>query len=146
MFSRILNLCGSSVSLDPVKAVLKKCRHLNSINLSSCRALPRGIKRLYEGTEVAELLASLEEKPKPKKVPTPEPTPEPSPPPPVIEPLEDHEQLSNDLVSSLVPDIKDSLLPIIEPSTDLLPAFDDRMDAVSIEDSIDDLHSILENN
>lgn len=63
-FNRNLNLCGSSVSLEPVKAVLTKCPSLHSINLQSCRALPRGIKRLYTGDEVAELRASLQEKPK----------------------------------------------------------------------------------
>ncbi|XP_063245175.1 F-box/LRR-repeat protein 6 isoform X2 [Bacillus rossius redtenbacheri] len=57
---RILNLCGSSVSLGPVKEVLTKCPHLGSLNLSSCRALPRGMKRLYEGPEeVAELRSSF---------------------------------------------------------------------------------------
>ncbi|GLH10795.1 Uncharacterized protein GBIM_15685, partial [Gryllus bimaculatus] len=60
---RILNLCGSSVSLEPVKAVLLRCPHLQSLNLSSCRALPRGMKRLYEGFEVVELRKSLLEKP-----------------------------------------------------------------------------------
>ncbi|XP_060526651.1 F-box/LRR-repeat protein 6 [Cylas formicarius] len=59
---RILNLCGSSVSLEPVKAVLTKCPSLNSINLQSCRALPRGVKRLYTGAAVAELRDSLNEK------------------------------------------------------------------------------------
>lgn len=61
---RILNLCGSSVSLESVKAVLLKCPHIQSLNLQSCRALPRGIKRLYEGSAVTELRASLENKPK----------------------------------------------------------------------------------
>uniref|UniRef100_V5IA56 F-box/LRR-repeat protein n=1 Tax=Anoplophora glabripennis TaxID=217634 RepID=V5IA56_ANOGL len=61
---RILNLCGSSVSLDPVKAVLTKCSKLHSINLQSCRALPRGIKRLYTGSQVGELRISLQDKPK----------------------------------------------------------------------------------
>ncbi|PSN41596.1 hypothetical protein C0J52_17610 [Blattella germanica] len=60
---RILNLCGSSVSLSPVKAVLLHCPHLMSLNLSSCRALPRGMKRLYEGNEVCELRSTFEEKP-----------------------------------------------------------------------------------
>ncbi|KAL3276889.1 hypothetical protein HHI36_012260 [Cryptolaemus montrouzieri] len=60
----ILNLCGSSVSLDPVKAVLANCTNLHSINLQSCRALPRGIKRLYTGSAVEELKQSLQNKPK----------------------------------------------------------------------------------
>ncbi|CAH1119054.1 unnamed protein product [Phaedon cochleariae] len=61
---RIINLCGSSVSLEPVKDILKKCSNLRSINLQSCRALPRGIKRLYTGCQVDELRKSLEDKPK----------------------------------------------------------------------------------
>ncbi|XP_066159229.1 F-box/LRR-repeat protein 6 [Euwallacea fornicatus] len=59
---RILNLCGSSVSLEPIKAVLSKCPCLHSINLQSCRALPRGIKRLYTGTAVDELRKSLSDR------------------------------------------------------------------------------------
>lgn len=55
-----LNLCGSSVSLEAVKEVLANCPHINSINLSSCRGLPRGVKRLLQGpTEIAELRENL---------------------------------------------------------------------------------------
>ncbi|KAG5896474.1 hypothetical protein JTB14_005855 [Gonioctena quinquepunctata] len=61
---RTLNLCGSSVSLEPVKAILTKCPNLHSINLQSCRALPRGIKRLYTDSQVDELRKSLQDKPK----------------------------------------------------------------------------------
>ncbi|KAJ0181138.1 hypothetical protein K1T71_003223 [Dendrolimus kikuchii] len=57
---RILNLCGSSVSLDPVKKVLLKCPHIESLNLSSCRALPRGMKRLYVGKELQDLKDSFD--------------------------------------------------------------------------------------
>lgn len=46
-----------------MKAVLMRCPHIQSINLQSCRALPRGIKRLYEGPAVAELCAALHGKP-----------------------------------------------------------------------------------
>ncbi|KAL1131726.1 hypothetical protein AAG570_011339 [Ranatra chinensis] len=56
---RALNLCGSSVSLDPVKAVLTQCPLLTSLNLSSCRALPRGMKRLYQGAELTELRMTI---------------------------------------------------------------------------------------
>lgn len=56
---RVLNLCGSSVSLDPVKAVLERCPLLMSLNLSSCRALPRGMKRSYEGSSLVELRVSF---------------------------------------------------------------------------------------
>ncbi|KPI93276.1 PREDICTED: uncharacterized protein LOC106117258 [Papilio xuthus] len=57
---RILNLCGSAVFLEQVKKVLIKCRHLESLNLSSCRALPRGMKRLYTGKELQDLKDSLD--------------------------------------------------------------------------------------
>ncbi|XP_026462299.1 F-box/LRR-repeat protein 6 [Ctenocephalides felis] len=56
---RVLNLCGSSVSLEPVKAVLKNCAHLVSLNLTSCRGLPRGVKRLYVYSELDELKNAL---------------------------------------------------------------------------------------
>lgn len=59
MFIRILDLTGSSISLEPVKAVLKRCPLLESLNLSSCRALPRGMKRLYTGECLADLKASF---------------------------------------------------------------------------------------
>ncbi|XP_049887470.1 uncharacterized protein LOC126381937 [Pectinophora gossypiella] len=57
---KILNLCGSSVSLEPVKKVLMKCPLLESLNLSSCRALPRGMKRLYTGKELQDLKDSFD--------------------------------------------------------------------------------------
>lgn len=57
---RVLNLCGSSVSLEPVKKVLLRCPHVESLNLSSCRALPRGMKRLYTGKELQDLKDSLD--------------------------------------------------------------------------------------
>ncbi|XP_039289527.1 F-box/LRR-repeat protein 6 [Nilaparvata lugens] len=56
---RVLNLCGSSVSLEPVKAVLERCPLLVSLNLSSCRALPRGMKRHYHDAGIAELRLSF---------------------------------------------------------------------------------------
>ncbi|XP_055612037.1 F-box/LRR-repeat protein 6 [Uranotaenia lowii] len=55
-----LNLCGSSVSPEAVKEVLTHCPHINSINLSSCRGLPRGVKRLLQGPkEMAELRENM---------------------------------------------------------------------------------------
>uniref|UniRef100_A0A336LID3 CSON003699 protein n=1 Tax=Culicoides sonorensis TaxID=179676 RepID=A0A336LID3_CULSO len=55
-----LNLCGSSVSVDAVKEILINCPALSSINLSSCRGLPRGVKRPLQGvTEIAELRENL---------------------------------------------------------------------------------------
>ncbi|XP_071439200.1 F-box/LRR-repeat protein 6 [Hetaerina americana] len=57
---RVLNLCGSSVSLGPIQALLNSCPHLGSLNLSSCRALPRGMKRLYQtAAEIDALRASI---------------------------------------------------------------------------------------
>ncbi|KAG8230926.1 hypothetical protein J437_LFUL002958 [Ladona fulva] len=57
---RVLNLCGSSVSLGPIQALLESCPHLCSLNLSSCRALPRGMKRLYQAaSEIDVLRASM---------------------------------------------------------------------------------------
>ncbi|XP_034824045.1 uncharacterized protein Fbl6 [Maniola hyperantus] len=57
---RSLNLCGSSVSYEAIKKVLLKCPHIDSLNLSSCRALPRGMKRLYTGKELQDLKDSLD--------------------------------------------------------------------------------------
>ncbi|XP_068628328.1 uncharacterized protein Fbl6 [Battus philenor] len=57
---RILNLCGSAVFLEQVKKVLFKCPQLESLNLSSCRGLPRGMKRLYTGKELQDLKDSLD--------------------------------------------------------------------------------------
>ncbi|XP_026764086.1 uncharacterized protein LOC113522559 [Galleria mellonella] len=57
---RTLNLCGSSVSWEAVKKVLLKCPLVESINLSSCRALPRGMKRLFTGKELQDLKDSLD--------------------------------------------------------------------------------------
>lgn len=55
-----LNLCGSAVSVEAVKEILDYCQALNSINLSSCRGLPRGIKRLLQGkTALSELRKNL---------------------------------------------------------------------------------------
>ncbi|KAL5288955.1 FBXL6 family protein [Megaselia abdita] len=55
-----LNLCGSSVSVEAVREVLIKCPNIKSINLSSCRGLPRGVKRLMSGaTELQELREAI---------------------------------------------------------------------------------------
>ncbi|XP_060877435.1 F-box/LRR-repeat protein 6 [Metopolophium dirhodum] len=56
---RKMDLTGSSVSLEPVKAVLNNCHRLSALNLASCRGLPRGIKRLYKGHSLTELRAQL---------------------------------------------------------------------------------------
>lgn len=56
-----------------MKAILLRCPLLVSLNLSSCRALPRGMKRLYEGSEVTELRSTFEEKPDAEKEAEPSP-------------------------------------------------------------------------
>jgi len=56
VFCSHLNLCGSSVSDEAVKEILTNCRKMSSINLASCRGLPRGVKRLMQGPqELGEL-------------------------------------------------------------------------------------------
>lgn len=42
--------------MEAVKEILINCRYLNSINLASCRGLPRGVKRLLQGTKQIEEL------------------------------------------------------------------------------------------
>ncbi|XP_011178799.2 F-box/LRR-repeat protein 6 isoform X2 [Zeugodacus cucurbitae] len=54
-----LNLCGSSVSDDAVKEILANCAHMSSINLSSCRGLPRGVKRLMQGQQELQELREV---------------------------------------------------------------------------------------
>lgn len=46
-----LNLNGTAVSLKPLTKLLNCCEMLSSLNLSSCRALPRGMKRMYHSRE-----------------------------------------------------------------------------------------------
>merc|ERR1711935_769827 len=48
---RKLNLCSTGVGLKPLTRLLKACHTLEHLNLASCRALPRGIKRLYSNRE-----------------------------------------------------------------------------------------------
>lgn len=52
-------MCGSSVTFKPIRQVLARCSHLESLNLSSCRALPRGVKRLYEAPQLVTLRADI---------------------------------------------------------------------------------------
>ncbi|XP_075168295.1 F-box and leucine-rich repeat protein 6 [Haematobia irritans] len=46
-----LNLCGSSVSEEAVKEILANCPLMSTINLASCRGLPRGVKRQMQGPQ-----------------------------------------------------------------------------------------------
>lgn len=43
-----------------MKKILTSCHRLSSINLASCRGLPRGVKRLMQGAvEIKELRETL---------------------------------------------------------------------------------------
>lgn len=44
---RVLTLKGSSPSFDQIKKILSKCPNLYSLDLQSCRTLPRGTKRVF---------------------------------------------------------------------------------------------------
>jgi len=48
---RKLNICSTAVGLKPLTRLLKACHTLEHLNLASCRALPRGIKRVYTNRE-----------------------------------------------------------------------------------------------
>ena len=50
------NLCNTSVRLKPLTRLLKNCPTLEYLNLTSCRGLPRGMKRLYSDREKVENL------------------------------------------------------------------------------------------
>jgi len=54
---RKLNLTGTAVSLKPLTKLLNCCSTLASLNLTSCRALPRGMKRMYHSRDDVEGLA-----------------------------------------------------------------------------------------
>ncbi|XP_054166310.1 F-box/LRR-repeat protein 6-like [Oppia nitens] len=49
---RTLQLRGSAVSYECIKILFKSCPKLESLDLQSCRGLPRGIKRSYSGEEL----------------------------------------------------------------------------------------------
>ncbi len=51
MIYRKVNLCNTSVSLKPLTRLLKNCPTLEYLNLTGCRGLPRGMKRLYSERE-----------------------------------------------------------------------------------------------
>ena len=54
--SRKLNLFGTGVSLKSLTKLLNACKTLESLNLTSCRALPRGMKRMYHNKEDVDSL------------------------------------------------------------------------------------------
>ena len=47
---------GTGVNLKPLTKLLSCCPTLCSLNLTSCRALPRGMKRMYHSREDVEAL------------------------------------------------------------------------------------------
>eukprot|EP00062_Callorhinchus_milii_P015798 gi/632966420/ref/XP_007899407.1/ PREDICTED: F-box/LRR-repeat protein 6 isoform X2 [Callorhinchus milii] len=63
---RSLNLAATKVTLDAIRVVVSSSPALSYLNLTSCRCLPRGLKRIYRGEEeirqfVNKLLASRED-------------------------------------------------------------------------------------
>lgn len=48
---RKLNICSTSASIKPLTRLLKNCPTIEYLNLSSCRGLPRGMKRLHANKE-----------------------------------------------------------------------------------------------
>merc|ERR1712150_254872 len=55
-----LNLSGTSVSAISVGYLLNGCPHLTSINLTSCRTLPRGVKREYKERQLKDLKQNID--------------------------------------------------------------------------------------
>ena len=59
---RKLNLSNTGVSLKSLTKLLNACTTLESLNLTSCRALPRGMKRMYHNNEdVASLTHDIKD-------------------------------------------------------------------------------------
>lgn len=52
---RSIQLRGSAVQFESVKKLLQSCPNLETIDLQSCRGLPRGIKRAYAASEFFKL-------------------------------------------------------------------------------------------
>lgn len=58
---RSLNLSGTRITPPAVRSVIGQMTALSYLNLSSCRYLPRGVKRIYRGQEeIRQLLDKLE--------------------------------------------------------------------------------------
>lgn len=56
---RTLDLDGTNVSQRSVESILNGCPKLESLKLTSCRSLPRGTKRWYEGKALKRLRKEL---------------------------------------------------------------------------------------
>ncbi|XP_071947842.1 F-box/LRR-repeat protein 6-like isoform X2 [Antedon mediterranea] len=57
---RILNLSGTSITAHRVKSLLEGCPRLSSLDLTSCRGLPRGMKQEYEGERLVSLKENID--------------------------------------------------------------------------------------
>uniref|UniRef100_A0A3B5ARI8 F-box and leucine rich repeat protein 6 n=1 Tax=Stegastes partitus TaxID=144197 RepID=A0A3B5ARI8_9TELE len=58
---RSLNLSGTRITPQALRSVVGQMTALDYLNLSSCRYLPRGVKRIYRGQEdIRQLLDKLE--------------------------------------------------------------------------------------
>ncbi|KAG8004957.1 F-box/LRR-repeat protein 6 [Nibea albiflora] len=58
---RSLNLSGTRITPPALRTVIGQMTALNYLNLSSCRYLPRGLKRIYRGQEdIRQLLDKLD--------------------------------------------------------------------------------------
>jgi len=55
----VLNLGGTQISLGSVQRLLQGCPALHNLNLSSCRSLPRGIKREYFSSSLDHLRQNI---------------------------------------------------------------------------------------
>ena len=54
-----LNLASTNVEESHVRRLLASCDNLSSINLSGSRALPRDMKKLYQGDAFLELKSQM---------------------------------------------------------------------------------------
>lgn len=58
---RSLNVSGTTITPSSLRSVIGQATALNYLNLSSCRYLPRGMKRIYRGQEdIRQLLDKME--------------------------------------------------------------------------------------
>lgn len=52
----MIDLRGSAISFETLRQLILHCGdQLQTINLESCRSLPRGMKRQFQGTEFQQL-------------------------------------------------------------------------------------------
>jgi len=56
----VLDLTGTQISLGSVRCVLQGCPLLHNLNLSSCRGLPRGMKRQYLNESLDHLRKNID--------------------------------------------------------------------------------------